>query len=328
MLAALHEHFADYEIFLTNGGDMLIVATTAPALPPPDWSVFELEAVREDYCHTVLPSPEALEAARVTHRAVLLPLLAGFGQPNSDFYPVLDLGAERARYLARTARGFATFATERVDIGAPVSLRRFGPATSASASLAAVPRQRALALSAALRDSGAAAAVDSLALPRGLDAARYRALRWGELLGAGEPPSDWRFWLAEMRDVEQDLHRGSAGFVDESFYTRVQRILERHDGPGEARRVVEFYRGLRGWDFGIAAEAADALIASGAAEDGWIPRRELLEGAVVARLRVGDFQRAGEIYDELAPPDMRAGADLRLQLLGAYVDVVLNGARR
>ena len=45
---------------------------------------------------------------------------------NSDYYPVLDLGTERTRYMRTRAEGFARLNAPRFDVGAAMSGRRVG----------------------------------------------------------------------------------------------------------------------------------------------------------------------------------------------------------
>jgi predicted membrane-bound spermidine synthase len=320
VIAAVHRTFPYYEIFLTARGDMLIVAALTE-LPAPDWSVLEWPAIREDFCHAVEPTADMLEATRLTHRTVLAALLDGWPQPNSDFFPVLDLGAERARFRRQYARGMADLATRRIDIAAPVSLRRMVPIQGAEVPMTDVPRVQSLALAAALRDPGATDGADTVAALPDLEDARFRQQRWDALLEAADPPTDWRRWLGELRIVERDRQRGTSGYVDESLLRSVLRYLDRHDAPVEARRVVDFYFGLAGWDFGLAAAAADALVELEAHENGWISPEELAEGAVISKLRIGDAAGASRIYEHLTSDVSVREQDFRLQLLRAYLDV-------
>jgi spermidine synthase len=324
VIAAVHRNFPTYEIFLTAAADMLIVATAGESLPAPDWSIVEWPAIRADFCHAVEPTAEMLEATRLTHRTALAALLDGWQQPNSDFFPVLDLGAERARFRGQFASGIGDLATRRIDIAAPVSLRRMVPIQGDPVPMTDVPRVRALTLAAALRDYVVGVGVDTT-VAASLEDARYRQLRWDALLVASEPPSDWKRWLGELRVVERDRQRGTHGFVDESLLASVRSYLERHDAPAEARRVVDFYFGLAGWDFGLAAAAADDLLEAEAQEQGWISREELTEGAVIAKLRVGDVAGARSIYDLLTSEEERQGRDFRLQLISAYLDAFSGG---
>ncbi|MEJ2542394.1 MAG: hypothetical protein P8188_20955, partial [Gemmatimonadota bacterium] len=116
VLAAVHRNFPDYQVYLVHSADMLIVAGGDPELPPPDWQVFEFPAISQDLTRTYPFSPELLEASHFLSRESLAPLLDAWPYPNSDFFPVLDLGAERTRFLQLPASGFLESASGPFDV--------------------------------------------------------------------------------------------------------------------------------------------------------------------------------------------------------------------
>ncbi len=327
VLAALHRNFPSYEIFETNGNDLLVVAGLGPALPRPDWSVVAWPALGDDLCRVVPLTADALEATRITHRAALAPLLDGWGQPNSDFYPVLDLGAERARYLGWLADGFGNLAALRFDPTAPFFGRRVGPGRRAAVPIYGARRLTALAQGAALRGAPAPRDLDSTALPPGLDAVLFRHRAWERMLADDIPPGSWQVWLANFRAIDRERNGGTAGFDDAGFYQSAQRYLQRHAAPAEVRDVVAFYQGLAAWDFAAAAAAAVRLAPKVAAGGAWIDPDELTEGAVVAKLRTGDLAGARRLRALLAPR-RRAAGELPGRLVDAYLDGVANGHGR
>ncbi|MBI2401850.1 MAG: spermidine synthase [Gemmatimonadetes bacterium] len=241
VLAGLHQHFPFYEVFETNETDLLIVAGTGP-LPRPDWSVVGGAALESDLCRVVPLTPETLEATRLTHRAALAPLLDGWEQPNSDFYPVLDLGAERARYAGQQARGFGELVT-RFDPTAPFFGRRREPASDATVPIYGARRVTALALGAAVRGVPVREHLDSTARPPALDAVLFRHRAWERMLASDVSPGSWPVWLASFRAIERERNGGTAGFGDVGFYQSVQRYVQRHAAPAAVRDVVAFAAG-------------------------------------------------------------------------------------
>jgi MFS family permease len=144
VIAVVHENFPAYEIYLVANSDMLIVAGNSRQLPPADWSVFAYPGVREDVRHLEPAiTPVDLAALRIASRGSLSPLLdASFGgaTANSDFYPTLDLGAERARYLGAAASGLAGLGSSRFDIIAALTDRRREFGTAFASSIPGIPR--------------------------------------------------------------------------------------------------------------------------------------------------------------------------------------------
>ncbi len=274
-------------------------------------------AIAADLCHTMPIQPWALEAARLTGADALRPLLRASAQPNSDFYPILDLLAERARYLRSEAKGFVALSADWVDFTAPRDERRGESRAEAAPPMPGIPRVRALALAAALRDSSAVP--DSANQPPGYEAARYRVAHWRDVLTSDRPPTDWRQWLADFRMVDGYLNGGLAGAVDETFYGPAFAYLERFNAPAEVWSVVRLRHGLASWEFKAAASAAERLLAAAAHERGWIAPEELLQGGLAAKLVSGDVSGAARFEKALAdfqPPQW----DLRSRLLAAYLE--------
>jgi spermidine synthase len=326
VLASLHRTFRSYAVFQMNDIDIVIVASNEPRLPVPDWSVFQLPAVEADLCHNIRFSPRMLEAARLLDRAALAPLLDAWPLVNSDFSPVLDLGAERARYVGGDARGFMGLSEARFDIGAAFTGRDSPPTEEAIAPVPDIWRMRALAVSAQLRhrveaaetkeaEPGGAGPSEEPLVPR----TRYLVSRWRALLSSERPPPEWRLWLEDMRVAEANYHGGLRGHADADFFREIQEFLERVDAPEVARDVVAFRQGLATWDFDAAAQAGDRLYSAVFDGEGFLPVDEYLDGIVIAKLHRGDATAARRIFDSLVTACRRPRSDLRLLLLDAYI---------
>jgi len=316
ILAAIHENFGAYVVYQTDYTNVLVVATPAAALTPAAWTaVFDQPALREDLCHVVPVTGAMLEASRLLDRRSLAPLLDEGGGANSDYYPVLDIGAERARYLRQRAAGIAELAEARFDFVAALMGRRMGWGTDTVAVVPDVPRQRAQAVAAVLRVSA-----DPVGASRSdaLTQARYLMARWNAQLERGRAPEDWRTWLAEFDVVERLVHGAARGVADSAFFARVDAFLARAGAPDGVRDVVAFRRGLAGWDFPLAREAGGRLVSAG--DDAPVPARELLEGVVTANLLTRNGAAADSLFRLLLPRVQFVPGDLRMLLLAAYVE--------
>jgi spermidine synthase len=322
VLAAIHQNFGDYKIFLTQAADMLVVATPAEQLPTPDWAVFQLPDIAADLCHTGLLTAAALESTRLTDRATLAPLLDVWAQPNSDFYPVLDLLSERARFLDRVATGFLYLPIQPFEFTAPFFNRRVVPEMEGVPPIPALPRMRALAIASALNGNPGYGAADTVGMPVAVAEARQRRAAWRALIEVDSEPADWAAWLREFREVDRDLHAGTAGFVAEDFFRSALAFIDRHDGPDIVRDVVVFRHGLAGWNFAEAAGAAQRLLEAGAQRSGYINADELQDGGTVALLRIGQPEEAERFYAALLHNRTRSVGDLRSRLLTAYVSAL------
>jgi hypothetical protein len=277
----------------------------------------------QDLRRVVPLTSDELEATRLAGRELLHPYLSMHATPNSDFFPVLDLGAERTRYLRENAEGISGLAGGRFDVPAAIAGRRLGfgeallavtPEITRVAKLALGARVRAArALSAASRDSARVLARDD-------DFARalsdLDAL--DRLLASGSPPADWRIWVDQVREAERVLHGGTAGVADEAFYARVRDYVRRAHAPEPAAAAVDFLHGLATWDFAAASRAGEVLLQSSVRDSVyWLPATFVRNGTVVARIKLGDFagaRAAFKAYVKFVDHDA-----FTARVLGAYL---------
>ncbi|HYD51497.1 MAG TPA: fused MFS/spermidine synthase [Gemmatimonadaceae bacterium] len=323
VLAALEESFPAYDVYFTGRSDVLIVASMADRVPPPDWGVVALPGVREDLRGVVPLHAETLERLRFASAAALRPLLATVTAPNSDYHPVLDVGAERARFLRTTAEGLSELGSMRFDMAAALTGRRLDFGTIGSSAVPDVARAAGLARGSRLRAARDGRPIDA---PFAVIDARYdsaahslsqlRALARGNVA----PPASWRLWLDQVRAVERVLHLGTAGVADERFYAEVRDYARRAAAPPGVHDALAFHHGLAAWDWREASESAERLLLGRAAGSTWVPVDQLRDGAVVAALRLGDRAGALRIVAQLASDtrDLGTAFHLRTRLLQAH----------
>jgi predicted membrane-bound spermidine synthase len=100
IVGALAANFEDYELWMANHGDMLIVASHKGSVPPVDPRAFENPRLRADLARFNIRNVDDLLQHRVAGRDAIGPYYASFGaKANSDFTPVLDLNATFARFM-------------------------------------------------------------------------------------------------------------------------------------------------------------------------------------------------------------------------------------
>jgi hypothetical protein len=322
VLAAIHHHFPSYAVYQTWNADILIVASNAPRLPEPDWTVFESSGVRESLCHVFPLTPRMLGATRLLDRRALAPLLDDWGHANSDFYPILDLGAERTRYLRHSARGLVELSAARFDLTRPFVGQPTPPTDEVIAPVPRIPRMQAAALAAGLRNPDRVNALAEEERNGQLPSAQYLLAKWRTALTRGEVPADWTQWTRDFVTAERIVHGDVQGLADGEFYGNVERFLELVDAPGFVRDAIAFRHGLATWDFQLVSQAGERMLQSVVNRENRIPPDDYLDGMVVAKLRLGDVRSARRIFDQVAPLSSRAPTDLRLRLLNAYIEAV------
>jgi hypothetical protein len=319
VLAAIHENFRSYDVFLTSAGDLLIVASQRPRLPRPDWSIVDLDGIRSDLCRFHRLTPAMLDRLRLAGRRELSPLVTSFGQANSDFYPVLDLGAERRRYRRDAARGFMSLSAEWHNLMSSISGQRAGGGIDTIAPLPETPRIRASVLSARLRHWQGRRRDTTVADPE-LQNAAFTTEQWDAWLEEGKAPSSWPLWLDQMLWVSRFRNGGQAGIADEEFFSSAIRYAERFQAPQAVRDIVAFRHAVATWNFPTASGAADRIIPAVLGGARLITGDELRDAAVFAKLHVGDAKGARVALDTLRKLTVRSPDDLRSRILEAYVE--------
>jgi len=312
VLAALDQHFADYRIYAVSSHDLLVVATVEGQVPEPDWSVVALPEIAADLCHFHPVRPGDFAAALVADKRGLRQLLTAVRAPNSDFYPVLDLGAEQARFTQRSANGIMTLDAGIVPLGLAGGGPVLGPDTVAVTALAGVFGARQRAVAAWLRRYAWGAEASGPAPMDWDENLRFRHAGFRQGLVSGEPPSGWGPWTMLFASVTEELHGGTRRWADTAFFAQVETYLERARAPREPRAAVAFYRALRGGELAGAAEPAAILLAAVHAGRIWIPVDDLLDGAVVSLMAAGNVPAARAAWDLLRARSMRRPDNARL----------------
>ncbi len=117
ILAALAENFSDFEIYETNGSDLIVVAVAEGRVPrlgalPAGEAAFMGQLKRLG-----LTRVEELAALGIGAKRDIMPLFAPLGAPvNSDYRPYVQLEAPRARFHETVAAALSTLVTTPLPI--------------------------------------------------------------------------------------------------------------------------------------------------------------------------------------------------------------------
>jgi hypothetical protein len=144
----------------------------------------------------------------------------------------------------------------------------------------------------------------------------------GELLAVvrgDSPGASWGVWATTFERVESELHWGTVGWADTTFYRDVQDVSRPSRRPAEARAVVELKHGLAMLDWERVASAADVLVSRVCGGPVVDAAATLLDAAVVAYLRVGRPTAARNAFNLLAPLAGRDPDHLRSRLLATLI---------
>ena len=320
VIQAVHRNFPSYQVFLTADVDILIVASNMPQLPEPDWTVFRLPDVQHDLRRFFALTPEAIEGTRLFSRDEIAQTVGDGSGANSDFYPLLDLTTEQARYEKRYASGFAGFGDDRFDLAALLSGRTMNPVIDPLAPLG-IERVRARAVSAALR------------LDRGLYVAAGDRIRWRhaadrqqtlrDRMASGRAPVDWPDFMVLEMAADKDIHGGTMGWADEDFYQPVLRFMRLTQAPEDAQAAVRFMRAVSGYNWIAAAAEVDAVLVAIENGTNLIDPDTFRDGAVVSLLKTGQNGKARVVFNRLGEYIERKTNDIRVRMLGEAVAVAI-----
>lgn len=326
VLAALDAVFPSYRAYLIGDADVAIVASLDDDVRDPDWSVVESEAFRELTTSAPPFLAQHLEPLFLFDQETLRPVLDQGVSPNSDYRPVLDLRAERARFDQTTAEGVYSFAISRVNLqrhlaGHPLEPHpyRTPPAYGLASTLLT---ERAAWLREALESGGGIAPEE---FPEWRDELVHlqRLLLLSDII---EQLGSWQLWTTSFIRAENALHWGAEGWVDTTFYRRVYDFLDRTEPPAGARAAVDLMHAYGLQDWPRAAAAADLLVDPVAQGEGWVPPALLLDVAVIAYLETDRPSAARHTLDQLVPRTGRGSGHLRNRLLRALVEEASAGA--
>src|SRR3989475_5866204 len=117
IVSALGENFADYEIYESNPGDLLVIAVAEGRVPRPNPLPEKEEAFMEQLRRIGVTRSEEIAVRSLGAKKQIGPLFAALGAPvNSDFHPLVQLEAPRSRFDGSMARAVQELATAPLPI--------------------------------------------------------------------------------------------------------------------------------------------------------------------------------------------------------------------
>jgi spermidine synthase len=319
VVAALDAVFPAYRAYLVGDNDVAIVATADPELRDPDWSVLASPSFTRLTSGIPPFRAEHMPPLLIFDETTFRPLLDLGVTTNSDFTPVLDLGAERARFEGSRAEGLFSFGVSRVDVARLLRNERVEPLdyhlVPARGLTPSLLWGRAAWLRAVRASGGGIAPEEYPGWQEALVAMQSFLVRTRR----AEPVASWQTWATAFGMTEANIHWGTIGWVDTTFYREVYDFLDRTDAPPPARATVDLMHGLSMLEWDRVASAADLLVSRVAVGEAWVDPGTLLDAAVLAYVRTGRPEAARDALDALGSQTGRAPGNLRDRLLNALV---------
>jgi len=100
VLKAIGEVFADYALYHADENNLIVLAVKNGQVPLPHPGIFAQAEIKTDLAYVGIASLADLQIRLLGNQHALRPLLASYPiAANSDYFPVLDLAAVKARFL-------------------------------------------------------------------------------------------------------------------------------------------------------------------------------------------------------------------------------------
>jgi spermidine synthase len=300
VLAAIDTVFPAYEVFYTSDADIVVIASKH-RVPEPNWGIVNYPDIMDDLRRVVPLRPSWFETQRLAGRDVLHPMLKIHAEPNSDFFPVLDLNAERMRFMHENATGYTTLKEGRFDLVAALTGRRLGFGIGSASPTPEIERSQAHALSARLHAvrTGNDSLSKAVAVDEELSAARLKVEQLEAAAANRKPPASWHAWIDAVVEADKSLHGGTAGVVDSTFFRAMRRYAVEFRAPVEARVSLDFLEGIGAWNWPQAAQAARSLMVLRDPIP-WIPPALLRNGGAAAFIMTRDTANAKRVVKEFS----------------------------
>jgi predicted membrane-bound spermidine synthase len=117
VLRAVGENFADYQIYESNDGDLIIVAVAEGKVSRPGPFPEKESAFVAELARLGITRADEVSARSIVQKRQIAALLPGLAEnTNSDFTPVVQLEAPRARFVGSIARGVQDLSTAPLPV--------------------------------------------------------------------------------------------------------------------------------------------------------------------------------------------------------------------
>jgi predicted membrane-bound spermidine synthase len=114
---ALQVHFPYFEIYTTDNSNLLIIASAKPIANTLDSAVFDNPGLAAELQHVGIYGIQDIKTRYLGNERVFGNLIRSFNiSHNSDYFPVLDLNAERSRFLQHNALNMTEYRTEGLPL--------------------------------------------------------------------------------------------------------------------------------------------------------------------------------------------------------------------
>jgi predicted membrane-bound spermidine synthase len=294
ILKALGKHFPDYVVYTSQPGDIVVIASKSGPVPPMTGRVFESPGMRQALARVGYLALPELQLEKIASRPVLEPMVASSRYPvNSDYFPVVDQNAAKARFLKLSAHDIATLPKAFVPFAALVD----GDTRIRVAELDVTKEIGSTRITESLV---AAALVDLVQAGKSAHAARVDPTRRLQAAivreGFDRCTQDTGMWLDAVEDVLRMILPVLRGPEVDAIFARLATSACYRQLDAKGRDRMALYAAFHARDPGAMVAHADRLLAAGHA---WT-RQDLATfvlAAMSGRIVRGDLDGAARVWE-------------------------------
>lgn len=319
VIKALAENFPDYAIYAATDSDLLIVAGDAATLARPLADVFQLPGVAAELYKVHVRRIGDIDVRRLGGRASLHPLFLSYDVPaNSDYFPYLDLHASRHRFLQTGAGDLTRIGSGGVPLVAmlestPHPVRPMSYEGDEFLERIELARRARYARDFFLAPQRPVPVGIPAEFEKNLELARMRGIECVDTKG-------FDVWVQSLLPVARTVNAVVEPPDAEAIWSRFAGAPCFAALAAEEQQWVRLFRAVGNRDAAAMAGQADGLLAAGR-ELTPSQRVYLLRASLTGNILQGALDRASAAWERNAEAVARAGLDLDLRLLYAYLAV-------
>ena len=257
--------FSDYMLYAADDSDAFLVATASGAMPATSDTLFEWPVMRAELAYLDIRTPAQLQLFRIASRRGYGPLLES-GRLNSDYFPVLEFGAARARFENSDDSALAQLARSPLPVLEILSGFEAPRAAPTSEIIARRnPRfdglRRANMLASALVDGANAPANSSLSTEDRKSLQVLATPPVGDTQASWNQWDQWDKWFKELLFLSRPMTPNGASPALESFLRSESVAGALRRAPADVRDKVEFLSLVGKRDLGRIRQQGPPLLA-------------------------------------------------------------------
>ena len=303
VLKAVDSSFSDYKIYQSENSDIIIVCFKKPQKNIPDWKSIDLKF--NDFEREMVDFSEnnELDGLFIADKNDLHEFVKRFPHMNSDYYPYLDLNAEKSRYMNKVSDLDKIFKRNPIDVYGILANRQSKLANRSIAKLLRFGRNIAKMESYLIRNPKHVIPVHPQ-LQENVPKLRKNYQRFIKSIESGVAPDDWIDFSNECYEYYALIHQGTFGEIYEPFFEIILDYLEKSQAPIEVKNSINYMKCFSLGSFEQANELLDDLLKDAVENKYWLHRPYLIQSGALVFYKTNQKQKSLGLINALGDGGM------------------------